>query len=404
MTDSSVIDAIAAAVAVAPTNSGLRVHLIGLLLDAARKAEARTLLQGLRELEPGHPLLNELDTRAAAEKPGFDWTDAEAQVRDIARPPFVASTPEPVEQPEPIPVAGEPDVLDFESERPAVTLADVGGLVEVKKRLNASFLAPLKNPELTRMYHKSLRGGLLLYGPPGCGKTFLAKAIAGELGASFISVSSSDIFQPFIGETEKALHSVFEKARNEGPCVLFLDEVDGIGGKRSAMGHAPWLRLIINQLLTELDGVNGDNEGVYVLAATNQPWDVDPALRRPGRLDRTLLVLPPDHPAREAIFAVHLRDRPVEAIDLGILAARSDGLSGADIAYVCELAAEIAMMDSIDTGVARMIGMDDLLEPLRTIAPSIIPWLESARTVVSYGTDDGTFGELKAYLKKVKRW
>ena len=172
-----------------------------------------------------------------------------------------------------------------------------GGMTEVKNRLEASFLAPMRNPELRRLYGKSLRGGLLLYGPPGTGKTFIARAIAGEMGAGFLSVTISDILDPYIGNSEANLHNIFQQARDHAPCVLFLDELDAIGIKRSLSRNSS-MRSTVNQLLEELDGVGSNNEGIYLLAATNAPWDIDPALRRPGRLDRTLLVLPPDEPAR----------------------------------------------------------------------------------------------------------
>ena len=192
-------------------------------------------------------------------------------------------------------------------------------MTEVKQRLEAAFLAPMRNPELRRLYGKSLRGGLLLYGPPGCGKTFIARAVAGELGARFIAVSFADIIDMFVGQSERNIHELFEIARRNAPCVLFLDEVDAIGQKRSQLRHTP-MRSAVNQLLLELDDVSGNNEGVFLLAATNHPWDVDSALRRPGRFDRTLLVLPPDAAAREGVFRYHLKDRPVAGIDLAKLA------------------------------------------------------------------------------------
>src|SRR4029079_18096188 len=145
---------------------------------------------------------------------------------------------------------------------------------------------------------------------------------------------------------------LFQLARRESPCVLFLDEVDALGQKRSHSWNSA-MRGAVAQLLMELDGVDVVNEGVFVLAATNQPWDVDPALRRPGRFDRTVLVLPPDEPAREAIFRHHLQQRPIAGIDTSRLAKRTDGLSGADIAYACELAAEQALLDSVATGEPR---------------------------------------------------
>jgi SpoVK/Ycf46/Vps4 family AAA+-type ATPase len=159
----------------------------------------------------------------------------------------------------------------------------------------------------------------------------------------------------------------------------------------------------VNQLLVELDGVDATNEGVFVLGATNQPWDVDPALRRPGRFDRTLLVLPPDLAAREHIFRSHRSHRPVEGVELPTLAQNSDGLSGADIAYVCELASERALLDSVNSGTPRMIQMKDLLGALGEVRPSIGTWLDAARNVVLFGADDGTYADLRAYLKKVRR-
>lgn len=204
------------------------------------------------------------------------------------------------------------------------------------------------------------------------------------------------------GNSEQNVHEAFQLARREAPCVLFFDEIDALGQRRSQT-RSDAMRGTINQLLTELDGVEGTNEGVFVLAATNQPWDVDPALRRPGRLDRTVLVSPPDAEAREAIFRYHLQHRPVEGIQLDRLVRDTDGFSGADIAYVCELAAERALMDSAKTGTARLITMADAQHALSEVHPSMTDWLNSARNVVLFGHDDGTYAELKAYLKKTKR-
>ncbi|PWD52196.1 hypothetical protein C8046_17670 [Serinibacter arcticus] len=273
----------------------------------------------------------------------------------------------------------------------------------VKERLNAAFLAPLRNPELRERFAKSLRGGLLLYGPPGCGKTMIARALAGELGARFLSVGLTDILDSAYGATERNIHEIFQLARREAPCVLFFDEIDALGGRRSQR-TLDWTRGSINQLLTELDGVDALNEGVFVLAATNQPWDVDPALRRPGRLDRTVLVLPPDEEARTSVIAHHLRGRPVaDDIDTRALARASEGLSGADLALACESATEVALLHAASTGQVRDISHDDLARAVAATRPSVGAWLDSARNVVMFGDDDGTYTELRAYLKKVKR-
>jgi SpoVK/Ycf46/Vps4 family AAA+-type ATPase len=183
------------------------------------------------------------------------------------------------------------------------------------------------------------------------------------------------------------------------PCVIFLDELDALGGKRSR-ATATSMRTTVNQLLTELDGVDaGRNEGVFVLAATNVPWDVDVALRRPGRLDRTILVLPPDAPARAAILEYHLRDRPIQNVDLTRLVKLTDGLSGADLAHLCESAAEAALLDSARTGTIRMIGMPDLLAAAKATVPSTEPWFAAARNVAMFANDGGMYDDLLAYLK-----
>src|SRR5581483_8528172 len=220
----------------------------------------------------------------------MDWRAYEEQLSDVIPPRFARAGDEAE------PVLGDGD-RTFDVETSTIRLADVGGMAAVKQRLEMAFLGPLRNPQLRAMYGKSLRGGLLLYGPPGCGKTFLARAVAGEMGAKFISLSIVDVLNMWIGNSERNLHEIFEAARRNAPCVLFLDEIDAIGHKRSNM-HSSAMRTLANQLLAEMES---RNEGVFLLAATNAPWDVDAALRRPGRLDRVVLVAPPDAPARAAI-------------------------------------------------------------------------------------------------------
>ncbi|MEY9871337.1 SpoVK/Ycf46/Vps4 family AAA+-type ATPase [Streptacidiphilus sp. MAP12-33] len=406
--DTPLIRSLRAAVATAPADVTLRLHLAELLLAAGRGEEAVAEAAVALQHEPANgdaralmlramgapapaPALEEPAPSAAQEPPpAFDWSQAEQQVADIVEPRFV----EPLLDGE-----GESDQPGWEIERSDVTLADVGGLAEVKQRLEAAFLAPMRNPELRRLYGKSLRGGLLLYGPPGCGKTFIARAVAGELGARFLSIGLSDVLDMYIGQSERNLHDIFETARRNAPCVLFLDEIDALGGKRSNLRHSA-MRGTVNQLLTELDGAGSDNEGVFVLAATNHPWDVDSALRRPGRLDRTLLVLPPDVPAREAILRYHLRDRPVAGVDVGKLVKATEGYSGADLAHLCETAAEAALLESATSGQVKMIGTGDLTGALKQVKPSIEPWLAAARNVALFANEGGIYDDLLAYLKR----
>lgn len=328
------------------------------------------------------------------ESQNFDWRSAEEQVGGPA-PAFVNGA-EPVYNE--APPAAE-DVWDVEIA--TSTLADVGGMQDVKDRLNMAFLAPLRNPELRRLYGKSLKGGLMLYGPPGCGKTYIARALAGEIGASFITVTLTDILDQFIGNSEANLHSLFVTARKHAPVVLFLDEIDAIGQKRSQSTSAAW-RGVTNQLLMEMDGIGADNEGVFILAATNTPWDVDPALRRPGRFDRSVAVLPPDAPARHSILYHYLKDRPMEGIDLGVLVRQTNGFTGADLAHLVDSAAEFAMMDSLRTGTVRMMTMQDFANALKQVRPSAGPWFSSARNIVEYGNRDGQYDDLAAYMKANK--
>ncbi|WP_433795609.1 AAA family ATPase [Actinoplanes sp. CA-252034] len=441
----ALINSLVAAVEARPDDLTLRLHLAELLVAAGRGPEAIGHAAQILAREPGNAAAQQLMARAlggpattggatgadghgdgaaagggsapgvppqgspgetpadpaaatpaagdAVGRSGIDWAAMEEQFGDVVPPRFARADGEPD------PVRGHADRA-FDVERSTVTLADVGGMTDVKKRLEVSFLGPLRNPKLRTLFGKSLRGGLLLYGPPGCGKTFLARAVAGEMGAAFISLSITDVLNMWIGSSERNLHDLFESARGHAPCVLFLDEIDALGHKRSQLQSS--MRTVVNQLLTELDGVDGGNDGVFVLAATNAPWDVDAALRRPGRLDRTVLVLPPDTPARAAILEYHLRDRPVAGIDLDAVAAATDHYSGADLAHLCETAAEYAMRDSIDTGEIRMINQADMLAAAREVRPSTDAWFATARNVAMFANESGAYDDLAAYLKKRK--
>src|SRR5450631_3130090 len=423
--DPTVLASLRKAVEAMPDDVPLRVHLATLLLRAGQRDEAIRQVGAVLQRDPGNAdalaLLQEPPgPPAAATEPGgtgpaasqeassppaaaaqppatpgrppaappgdpeagspgreepaapeYDWSQAESELRDVLPPMFVGS--------EGINSEAAADAVDsYDAERSTLKLADVAGMAQVKDRLEAAFLAPMRNPELRKLYGKSLRGGLLLYGPPGCGKTFIARAVAGEMGARFLAVSLADVLDMYIGQSERNVRELFETARRNSPCVIFLDEVDALGQKRSQQRNTGG-RGTVNQLLSEMDGLSNNNDGVFVLGATNHPWDVDSALRRPGRFDRMLLVLPPDEPARQAVLRLHLRARPVETVDLKAVARRTEGYSGADLAHVCETAAEQAMADSIRSGKVRGIRQSDLLNAVSEIRPSTGPWLEVAR-------------------------
>ena len=286
-------------------------------------------------------------------------------------------------------------------EKSDIKLADVAGLDAVKRRLELSLFAQLRHPDMRKFYGKSIRGGLLLYGPPGCGKTFVARATAGELDAHFIAIGLNDVLEMFHGQSEKKLHILFEEARRHTPCVLFIDEIDALGQKRSLLRHQPG-RNLVNQLLSEMDGLNENNDGLFVLAATNHPWDVDTALRRPGRFDRVIFVAPPDAAGRKEILAFHMRERTAQGIDLRLIAEGTDGFSGADLAHLCDTAAEIAMEESIETGKIRPIQHKDFAAALKQVYPSTRSWLETAKDYALFANEGGVYDDLADYLRRVR--
>ena len=280
------------------------------------------------------------------------------------------------------------------------TFEDVGGLESVKKRIDLAFLAPLRDPALFRAYGKRINGGLLLYGPPGCGKTHIARATAGEVGARFTSIGLVDVLEMWIGESEKRMHELFQNARRQAPVVIFLDELDALGHKRTHLRNQAG-RNLVNQLLVEMDGLDS-KEGVYVLAATNHPWDVDPALRRPGRFDRTIWVPPPDVPARQSILARHMRGRPSEGLDYGVLATKTEGYSGADLVHLADSAIDLVIEEALRGAGTRPVRMPDFERALKEVKPSIGPWVETARNYALYANEGGAYDDLAAWLKSWK--
>jgi AAA+ superfamily predicted ATPase len=383
----------------------LRVHLVSVLNQAARYAEAWTVVRDAVLDDPGD--LTTLELAGAALR-GLG-RDARATRYEALAERLSSSSSLPVSDVRATATqqGGVAPVLQLvparASDAGTITLRDVFGMEKVKRRLELSFLGPLKNPQLRQLYGKSLRGGLLLWGPPGCGKTFLAKAIAGELGAHFMSIGLDDVLDMYTGQSERNISTLFATARRRTPCVLFFDEIDALGQKRGNLRGASSRNLVV-QLLSELDGVDSQNEGLFVLGATNHPWDVDTALRRPGRFDRTVLVLPPDEGARRAIIAKNLADRPTEDIDTPALVRQTSGFSGADLVYLCEAAAEVALADAIDSGNTRAIAQRDFVAALGEVRSSTDDWFGMARNYAEFASESrDAYAELLAYLKSHRK-
>jgi SpoVK/Ycf46/Vps4 family AAA+-type ATPase len=329
----------------------------------------------------------------AHQQDGFEAVEELERLRERARP---ASGPA-------LSLVGQaPNVIALKPQPPGqIGFADVGGMEELKKTLRLHIIEPFLRPGLFAKFKKSGGGGILLYGPPGCGKTMIARAIAGECKASFISVGISEVLNMWMGESERNLAQLFEKARAQKPCVLFFDELDALAFSRSK-AHSEHSRTIVNEFLSQLDGFERDNRDVLFLAATNMPWDVDQAMKRTGRFSRQLFVPPPDAEARKHIVEIKLRDIPVEGVDIDALVAATPHFSGADIDGLVDLAKESTLHDILAGNPERPIGPADIDYALELMQPSTVDWLKTARNLVRYAGSDDSYRDVEKYLKKTK--
>lgn len=285
-----------------------------------------------------------------------------------------------------------------ESERPKETFADVGGLEEVKKKIRMNFILPLQQPDLFKAFGKQAGGSMLLYGPPGCGKTFLARAVAGEIDAHFIHLELQAVLSMYVGESEHNLHDVFEKAREQRPCVLFIDELDALGGSRHQM-RQHHERMMVNQLLMELDGLQSFNDQVYVIGATNTPWYLDPALRRPGRFNNLLFVSPPAKEERMRILELKLSNLPQKELNLVRIAEQSDQFSGADLEQLVREASEGALERTLETGAVQPITEDDFKRALKGRKPTTLEWFATAKNYATFSDVNQDYQVVLDYMK-----
>ena len=329
-----------------------------------------------------------------------DSTLADSELEDKLRPYMNAEPPAPVpDERIKVPIEEWIAPSEFLVEQSQTTFDNVGGMDRLKDEIQIKIIHPLKNPEIYRAYGKSIGGGILMYGPPGCGKTYIARASAGEVNAYFLSIGIHDVLNMYIGESEQNLHQLFEMARRNKPCIVFIDEIDALGANRNDMRHSAG-RHTINQLLAELDGVGSANEGILVLAATNTPWHIDPALRRAGRFDQVIFVPPPDQKARAAILNVMLRDKPVNNLDLELVAKRTPGFSGADLKAVVDGAIDAKLRDALKQGVPAPIETSDLLKACKSVKPSTHDWFATARNYAVYSNQSGLYDDVMTYLNQ----
>jgi transitional endoplasmic reticulum ATPase len=350
-----------------------RLHVAARCLDAARRSG---VMGGTAQLED---LVNDLLAESGALRPEVDDDDVHDD-DDVVPPPRVT---------------GAIDLV-----RESAAFSDVGGLDEVKKAIHRTIILPYQRPDLYERYGRKAGGGVLLYGPPGCGKTLLARATAGECNAPFLNLRIEDVLDPMYGVTERRLHAGFEEARTSTPCVLFLDELDAFAyARRKQQGGAG--RALVDQLLQELDAIGSDNRGLLVLAATNAPWDVDDALKRPGRFDRVVFVPPPDPEARLRILSLALAGRPVGDLDLVAVVERTPLFSGADLHALVERAVDAVIDAALDAGDDDVpISQRHLEAALAGARATTAEWLRTARNYVEFANDAGRYDEVQAYLER----
>lgn len=286
-----------------------------------------------------------------------------------------------------------------------INFSAVGGLKEVKDEFKMAAIYPLKHHELFKFYKKKICRGILLYGPPGCGKTYIAKAVAGECDAEFFDIKITDIYNKYYGESEKNIHDIFEVARECSPAIIFIDEIDAIGARRDSRLEQ-FEKRIVNQLLIEISDLEHENSNITVIVATNTPWNIDPALRRPGRFDKLIFVPPPDLEAREKIFEIYMKDRPVEKINYEKLGKITKDYSAADIVQICEEATDIALREALlgkkskTRSKPRKINMGDFLTAIEKRKSSLITWFNFAQQEIMESGEDDTFKELFELIKR----
>ncbi len=273
-----------------------------------------------------------------------------------------------------------------------ITFKDVVGMEKQKKLIYENIILAIKKPELLRAYGKKLGLGVIFYGPPGNGKTYLVNAIGGETKSNVIIAAINEIVDMYAGNTEKNMHAIFEQARKNTPCVVFFDEIDGLGQKRDSGGgggeQSSFMRMAVNQFLQEMDGIEKNPEGIFVIGATNQPWDIDPALKRSKRFGETIYIPPPNYKTRKHAFVYNTRKMPLAwDVNFGRLARATMGFSQADIEEICDKAALIPAAEEDRTGKRRKIKMRDFIKMIKTHGNTLDEWYSMVRKSIISKTE-----------------
>jgi len=284
------------------------------------------------------------------------------------------------------------NIQNIIAKKPSVTFKDIAGLKELKNKIRLKVIAPFKHPDVYTYFNKKMGGGILMYGPPGCGKSLIAEATAGEANATFFSVKASDLKSKFVGETEKNIAALFQEARKRAPSIIFFDEFEALGEARSSAHSTN--KGMISQLLTEIDGVGNKNQQILLLAATNEPWQVDLALKRDGRFGTTLFVPHPDQVTRMAILDIHLKETPNQSLDIKKLSLLTQNYSGADIKGLVDGAVESAIEESLASNKLRKVNMQDFLNVIKKKRPQTPAWYRQAIKKAMKSGEQQMFSEM----------
>jgi transitional endoplasmic reticulum ATPase len=400
------------AVGSAPDDHSLKLVLARVYVQLGRSSHAVVIFEDLEKSSPGMVtpssrvvFAEALERVGELDRAAYQYrraVEADPSVADDALAERFGAPPMHADEREREPVASSEEPRRSQTvaevEKPKDTFASVGGMEKVKDEIRLKIIHPLQHPELYKAYGKNVGGGILMYGPPGCGKTHLARATAGEVKARFIAVGINDVLNMWMGESERNLHEIFEQARAARPCVLFFDEVDALGASRTDLRHSAG-RQLVNQFLSELDGLNASNEGVLILAATNAPWHIDPAFRRPGRFDRIIFVPPPDLAARTEILRIMLEGKPVEGIDHEQVARKLEKCSGADLKNLIDLAIEGKLRQAMQRGIPEPIRTGDLMAAAKGLKSTTHEWFATAKNYALFSNQGGLYDDVLDYLK-----